>query len=71
MAVLSKADRDALPDSDFALSGRRYPIHDRVHAQEALEDSAKENSGLTAKEKRTVRAMVAMRYPDMKVTGAK
>ena len=61
-AVLSTKGRDALPDSAFALPGRRYPIHDRAHAANALARVAQ--SG-TPTEQRTVRAKVCRRYPDM------
>lgn len=36
MTVLNTEARDALPDSAFALSGRRYPIPDANHARAAL-----------------------------------
>ena len=32
MATLTTKERNALPDSAFALSGRRYPIIDKDHA---------------------------------------
>ena len=36
MAKLSAAERNALPDSDFAGPDRSYPIEDKSHAQQAL-----------------------------------
>ena len=36
MSRLTAAERDALPDSAFALPGRRYPIPDDTHARDAL-----------------------------------
>lgn len=36
MSRLTAAERDALPDSAFALPGRRYPIPDVTHARDAL-----------------------------------
>lgn len=36
MSRLTAAERDALPDSAFALPGRRYPIPDETHARDAL-----------------------------------
>ncbi|MBO1326869.1 hypothetical protein OQ496_03510 [Acetobacter suratthaniensis] len=36
MSKLTAAERNALPDSAFALPGRRYPIHDATHARDAL-----------------------------------
>jgi hypothetical protein len=35
MAKLTTKERKALPSSDFALSGRRYPIEDKAHARDA------------------------------------
>lgn len=37
MAKLTAADRDALPDSDFAGPGRSYPVNDAIHAEKALQ----------------------------------
>ena len=62
MAVLSAAERKALPASAFALPGRRYPIHDEAHAQNALARVAQNGS---ASEKARVRAAVCRRYPHM------
>ena len=58
-AVLSTDARNALPNSAFALSGRRYPIHDRAHARNALARSAGKP------EEAAVRRAVCKRYPDM------
>ncbi len=60
MAELSAAERDRLPDESFALPGRRYPIHDESHAQNALARVAQHGP---AEEKRKVRAAVHRRYP--------
>lgn len=60
MAKLDAASRNALPDSAFALPGRRYPIHDASHARAALDDVAKDGS---AAEEAIVRHKVAVRYP--------
>jgi len=35
MAKLTTRERKDLPSSDFALSGRRYPIEDKAHARDA------------------------------------
>jgi hypothetical protein len=57
LSKLTKAERDALPDSDFVFPGdRRYPIHDKAHAHAALKDSQG-----TADEA-AVRAAVKARY---------
>lgn len=37
MAVLSAADRKALPASQFAGPGRSFPVNDQVHAEKALQ----------------------------------
>jgi hypothetical protein len=35
MAKLTEETRNALPNKDFALSGRRFPIMDKSHASNA------------------------------------
>ena len=35
MAKLTSEERNRLPSSDFALSGRRFPMPDRSHAANA------------------------------------
>jgi hypothetical protein len=35
VAKLSGKERKALPNSDFALPGRRYPVEDKAHAANA------------------------------------
>jgi hypothetical protein len=61
-AELSSAARNKLPDSSFALPGRRYPIHDRAHAANAL---ARVSQHGTPEEKAKVRAAVCKKYPDL------
>ena len=59
-AVLTSERRNSLPKSSFAMPGeRRYPIHDRAHARNALARSAGKP------EEATVRRAVCKRYPDM------
>ena len=60
MAILNASARAALPTGDFALQGRRYPIHDAAHARNAL---ARVSQHGTPSEKATVRRAVAERYP--------
>jgi hypothetical protein len=62
MAQLTAAARRKIPTKGFALPGRRYPIHDRSHARNAL---ARVSGNGTSKEKATVRAKVAAKYPGM------
>ena len=61
-AVLTTKKRDDLSDSDFALPGRRYPIHDRAHARAALSRVSQFGS---PEEKAKVRAAVHRKFPDM------
>lgn len=67
MATLTAAARDALPDSDFALPGRKYPIHDPAHARDALARAAQNAS---PEELATIRRKVKARYPGIKVKKA-
>ena len=60
MADLTTEERDRLPESVFALPGRRYPINDEAHARNAL---ARVSQDGTAAEKAKVRATVHRRYP--------
>lgn len=61
-AVLTSKQRDNLPDSAFALPGRRYPIPDRAHAANALARVAQNG---TSSEKARVKAAVCRKFPDM------
>lgn len=55
MSKLNAKERNALPDSDFALPGRHYPIEDRGHALAALSEISQHG---TPAEKQTVRRNV-------------
>jgi hypothetical protein len=57
---LTTKERDSLPDSDFALPGRKYPIHDITHARNALARVAQNGS---PEEQAIVRTKVHKRYP--------
>lgn len=59
VATLQTSTRNELPDSAFALPGRRYPIHDLAHARNALSRVAQNG---TPEEQRKVRAAVARKY---------
>ena len=59
MAKLTTAARKALPTQTFALPGRRYPIPDRSHAQNAL---ARVSQFGTPAEKATVRRKVQAKF---------
>ncbi len=62
MAPLTTATRKALPNSDFALPGRRYPIENESHGQNAL---GRVSQNGTPEEKEIVRRKVAAKYPRM------
>ena len=64
MAVLTTQKRNTLPGESFALSGRRYPIHDMAHARNAL---ARVASNGTAHEQAIVRAKVHKRFPGIRL----
>ena len=60
MATLTTKERKAIPRTDFALPGRRYPIENKAHARNAL---ARVSQNGSAEEKEAVRREVARRYP--------
>jgi hypothetical protein len=61
--VLSKEERDRLSTRDFAIPERRaYPIHDEVHARNALARVAQWG---TPSERQRVQRAVYARYPDI------
>lgn len=63
MAKLTTAERNKLPDSDFAEpSKRKYPIEDESHRKNALSRVSQFGS---AKEKSIVRAKVHAKSPSM------
>jgi hypothetical protein len=62
MAKLSARSRNKLSSKSFALPGRRYPIHDRSHAANALARCSKHCS---PSQKATVRGKVCARYPSL------
>lgn len=65
-APLTAQRRNDLPDSAFALPGRRYPIDTPERARAALSRIMQFGS---PDEQRRVRAAVRRRYPDMDVEG--
>lgn len=62
MSKLTAKTRNALPGKDFALPGRRYPIQNRSHGQNAL---SRVSQNGTPEEKAKVRAAVHAKYPTM------
>lgn len=68
MAKLTASKRNKLPAKDFAVKGRRYPVHDRAHARNAL---ARVSQHGTAQEKAAVRRKVHAKFPNIGVGGLK
>ncbi len=62
MARLTAKGRRRIKRSNFALPGRRYPIHDASHARNALARVAQ--SGTPA-QKKAVRRAVRRKYPSI------
>lgn len=62
MSELTSKGRSHIAAGNFALPGRRYPIHDKAHARNALARIAQHG---TAAEKKTVRAAVHAKFPDI------
>lgn len=58
--VLTTKTRKALPAGAFALPNRRYPIHDKAHARNALARVAQNG---TPAEQAIVRRKVKARFP--------
>ena len=58
MAKLTSSQRDALPDSKFALPGHKYPIEDAAHAHNAKARAAQQAKAgkLSASEQKQVDA---------------
>ena len=59
MAVLNTKMRNAIPTGDFALPGRRYPIEDKAHADNAL---SRVSQNGTPDEQAKVKAAVHAKY---------
>ncbi len=59
MAVLNTKERNNLPGKEFAVPGRKYPIQDKVHAQNAL---ARVSQFGSSKEKAEVQSKVAKKF---------
>jgi hypothetical protein len=57
---LTARGRKRISEGNFALPGRRYPIHDRTHARNALARVAQHG---TPAEQKSVRSAVASKYP--------
>ena len=60
MSKLNAKKRNKLPNKDFALPGRRFPVQDASHAKNAL---ARVSQHGTASEKATVRRKVHAKFP--------
>ena len=65
----TKAGRDAMPSSDFALPAQKaYRIDDPAHARSALARAAQ---NATPAEQKQVQAAVAKKYPSIDQAGKK
>lgn len=62
MTKLTSKARKHISKKNFALSGNRYPIHDKSHARAAL--SMVSRFG-TVEEKKKVRVKVCKKYPNI------
>ena len=62
MGKLTARGRKQIKTKNFALAGRKFPIHDRAHAKAALSMVGAHG---TAEEKRKVRAAVHRKYPTL------
>jgi uncharacterized protein DUF6582 len=63
MAKLTSKKRKRLKKSSFAIPGKKkYPIHDKAHARNALSRVAQHGSSA---QKKAVRAKVCKKYPGM------
>jgi hypothetical protein len=60
MGLLTTKKRNALPSSDFAIAGRRYPVEDPNHARNALARVAQHGS---ESEKEEVKRKVHAKFP--------
>lgn len=63
MAKLTTTGRKHIKAENFALPGKRYPIHDMAHARNAL---ARVSQYGTPAEKARVRKAVYAKYPSLK-----
>jgi len=70
MAKLTYKARKQLPSTAFAVDGkkRKYPVHDKAHARNALARVAAHG---TPEEKAEVKRKVKAKYPGIKVAGGK
>jgi len=70
MAKLTYKARKRLPSTAFAVDGkkRKYPVHDKAHARNALARVAAHG---TPEEKAEVRRKVKAKFPSIKIGGKK
>ena len=69
--ALTKADRDALPESDFAVPGKRaLPMHDANHTRLAW-DAVDRTGDLTDAERKTARERILHRAKELGIDTAK
>jgi hypothetical protein len=71
MGVLTTADRKSMPQSDYALPGKHYPLYEKgrpspSHGRDAL---SRISANGTPAQKSAVRRKVRRLFPGMKVSG--
>lgn len=64
MAKLTAASRNALPEAEFALPGRHYPIDTEDRARSAL---ARGSAYATPSQLVRIKAAVKAKYPSMQI----
>jgi hypothetical protein len=63
MSRLTTKSRSGIAPKNFALSGKRYPIENKGHAEAALSDVSRYG---TQSQQQKVRSAVKKKYPGMK-----
>ncbi len=73
MARLTTEQRKKMKSSEFALSGRRFPVEDKTHAEKALQlvGRAQKAGNISASEAAKVRAAARKKLGDTKAKGRK
>lgn len=66
MAALTTTKRNALPDSDFALPGRRYPLENESHARDAL---SRASANASTEEQAQIKRKVHAKFPGIAIDG--
>ena len=62
MGLLSTKKRNSLPESEFAVPGRKYPVNDPNHARAAL---SRVSANGSPKEQEEVKRKVRAKFPSI------